>query len=258
MCNMKSRIIKSGEVTIFYYVMGEGPAICLIPSTGRGVNDFFELAEILVEKGFQVILPQPRGIGGSKGPLSGVDFHDFAADTIAAICAETDNVIIAGHAYGCWIARTVAADYPELVRGLVLIAAGSGKFPVELTNAIDCLTSPDAVRQERLAALRLAFFAPDSDPEAWLKGWYLDVKKAQRAARVATDPKTWWHSGSAPILDLIALHDPFRPPSTYNDYISEFGERVTQIKCDEASHALPDEKPEEVAQHILTWAGTLR
>lgn len=258
MNKMKLKTITTGDVTIVYYVLGEGPAICLIPSTGRAVNDFFELAEELASKGFQVILPQPRGIGGSKGPLSGIDFHNFAADTIAAISAETDNVIVAGHAYGCWIARTVAADYPELVRGLVLIAAGSGKFPVELTNAIDCLTSPDTDRQERLAALRLAFFAPESDPEPWLKGWHLDVKNAQRVARVATDPETWWQSGNAPILDLIALHDPFRPPSTYDDYISEFGKRVTQMKCDKASHALPDEKPVQVAQYIFAWVETLR
>lgn len=258
MNNMKSKTITTGDVTIAYYVMGEGTAICLIPSTGRGVDDFFELAEELAGKGFQVILPQPRGIDGSKGPLSGIDFHDFAADTVAAIRAETDSVIVAGHAYGCWIARTVAADYPELVRGLVLIAAGSGKFSVELINAIDCLTSTDADRKERLAALRLAFFAVDSDPESWLKGWYLDVKNAQRAARVATDPETWWHSGRAPILDLIALQDPFRPPSTYKDYISEFGDRVTQKKCDKASHALPDEKPEQVAQYISKWATMLR
>lgn len=258
MSNMKLKTITTDDVTIFYYVMGEGPAICLIPSTGRGVEDFFELAEKLVEAGFQVILPQPRGIAESKGPLFEIDFHDFATDVVSAIRAETERVIIAGHAYGCWIARTVAADYPDLVRGLVLIAAGSGKFPVELTNAIDCLTSPEADRQERLAALRLAFFAPSSDPEAWLKGWHLDVKNAQRNARVATDTETWWHSGNAPILDLIALHDPFRPPSTYNDYINEFGERVTQIKIDKASHALPDEKPVEVAQHIYAWAETLK
>lgn len=255
---MKSKLIVNGDVKISYYVMGEGPAICLIPSTGRGVNDFFELAEKLVELGFQVILPQPRGIGESKGTLSEIDFHDLASDTVMAIRAEVDNVIIAGHAYGCWIARTVAADYPELVRGLVLVAAGSGEFPVELTSAIDILTSTNAKRQERLDALRLAFFAVDSDPEKWLAGWCLHVKNAQRAARAKTELTTWKHSGNAPILDIVALQDPFRPPSTYNDYIDQFGNRVSQKFIDKASHALPDEKPEQVAQHLLAWAKTLR
>lgn len=255
---MKLKVIESGDVIISYYVMGEGPAICLIPSTGRGVKDFFELAENLVEEGFQVILPQPRGIGESKGALSGIDFHDFAADTVMAIRAEVDNVIIAGHAYGCWIARTVAADYPELVCGLVLVAAGSGKFPVELTSAIDILTSTNANKQERLDALRLAFFSVDSDPEKWLDGWFLEVKNAQRVARAKTDPTTWKHSGNAPILDIVALQDPFRPPSTYNDYIDQFGNRVSQKFIDKASHALPDEKPEQVVQHLLAWAKTLR
>lgn len=254
---MQIREVSTGNAKITYYVLGEGTSICLIPSTGRGVRDFFELAEALVKLGFQVILPEPRGIGGSTGSLSDVSFHDFAADIAAAIRAETQNVIIAGHAYGCWIARTLAQNYPDLVRGLVLIAAGSGKFPAELTAAIDRLASFDATRDERLTALRLAFFAPSSDPEPWLEGWHLDVKNAQRAACVATNRDTWWPSGSAPILDLVALQDPFRPPTTYNDYVAEFGDRVTQKTVDQASHALPEEKPLQVAHHIAGWCKTL-
>ncbi len=254
---MQSGTVAAGEAKIFYHLMGEGPAICLVPSTGRSVHDFFELGEILVEAGFQVILPEPRGIGGSEGPLTGIDFHDFAADIVAAARTQSDRFIIAGHAYGCWIARTIAADYPEAVRGLVFIAAGAGKFPAELTGAVDILTSGNASREECLAALRLAFFAENSDPEPWLDGWHTDLKKAQRAAGAATDRETWWRSGSAPILDLVALQDPFRPPSTYNDYILTFGDRVTQKTINHASHALPDEKPAEVARHIAAWAKTL-
>lgn len=256
---MQRKNVIAGDVNIVYHVAGdgEGQVICLLPSTGRSGLDFSELCDALVQHGFTVILPEPRGIGGSKGPMSGIDFHDLAADAVAAIRAETDNVIIAGHAFGCWLARTVAADYPDLVNGLVLVAAGSGKWPDELSEAINLLASADATREERLAALRLAFFAPDSNPEAWLKGWHADVIATQRAARAATDKKSWWHSGRAPILDLVALQDPFRPEQSRNDFILEFGERVSLVTIDGASHALPDEKPVEVAQHISQWAKTL-
>lgn len=255
---MQTRNVAAGEARIVYHVMGEGRAICLLPSTGRSGSDFMELGHALVARGFKVILPEPRGIAGSTGPLTGIDFHDLAADAVAAIREETDSVIIAGHAFGCWLARTVAADYPELVRGLVLIAAGSGQWPAELSQAIDRLASVEATREERLTALRLAFFTPDSNPEPWLEGWHSEVIAAQRAARAATDRDSWWHSGIAPVLDLIALQDPFRTAQSHDDFMRELGDRVLVRTIDGASHALPDEKPLEVAVQIAEWEMTLQ
>lgn len=254
---MQTRQVDAGDASIVYHVMGEGQAICLLPSTGRSSRDFEELCHELAGRGFKVILPEPRGIGGSTGPLSGIDFHDLAADAVAAIRAEADQVLIAGHAFGCWLARTVAADHPELVRGLVLIAAGSGRWPAELSQAIDCLASDTATREERLSALRLAFFAPASNPEPWIEGWHSDVIAAQRSARAATDRDSWWHSGTAPVLDLIALQDPFRAASSHDDFLRELGERVSICTIDGASHALPDEKPFEVAEQIAAWEARL-
>ncbi len=255
---MQTRRVVAGEASIVYHVMGEGRAICLLPSTGRSGKDFTELCHALVARGFKVILPEPRGIAGSAGPMTGIDFHDLAADAVAAIRAETDSVIIAGHAFGCWLARTVAAGYPELVRGLVLIAAGSGKWPAELSEAIDCLASEDATREQRLDALRLAFFAAGNDPEPWLDGWHADVIAMQRAARTATDRDSWWHSGTAPVLDLIALQDPFRAPGNRDDFIRELGDRVSIRTVEGASHALPDERPVEVAAQIAAWDEALQ
>jgi pimeloyl-ACP methyl ester carboxylesterase len=244
----------NGDAEIVYYLAGEGPTICLLPSTGRGGLDFIELADELIKAGFKVILPNPRGIGGSKGSLEGINFHDLAADVIATIKAEGGSAIIAGHAYGCWIARTIAADYPDRIKGLVFIAAGAGKFATKLTDAINTAASNEASKEQRIAALRLAFFAPSSDPEPWLKGWHKDVIAAQRKAREATEPASWQHSGNAPILDIVALQDPFRPPQTYQDYTEAFVGRVTQKTVDHASHALPDEHPKQVACHIINWS----
>ncbi|MFK7994566.1 MAG: alpha/beta fold hydrolase [Granulosicoccus sp.] len=256
---MQCKSVNAGDVKIVYHTAGDGdsPAICLLPSTGRSGRDFHELCNYLTGHGFKVILPEPRGIGGSVGPMAGIDFHDLAADAVAAIRAETNKVIIAGHAFGCWLARTVAADYPDLVSGLVLIAAGSGKWPSELSEAINTLASAHASREERLAALSLAFFTPSSNSEPWLEGWHSDVIATQRAARASTDRESWWHSGRAPILDLVGLQDPFRPASSRNDFVREFKDRVSLVTIDGASHALPDEKPEEVAEEISKWSKTI-
>lgn len=247
----------NGDATISYYAQGKGPLILFIASTGRGTEEFGALAQRLAERGYRVLRPEPRGIGGSKGPMSGVSFHDFANDFAAVIRNEGENAIVAGHAYGGWIARTLATDHAELTRGVVLAAAGAKKWPKELSDAITMINDPASMREQRLAGLRLAFFAKGNDPTPWLEGWHQDVTKSQRAAGKATKRADWWAAGKAPILDLQGGSDPFRPAESRQELKSEFGDRVTVAVIDNASHALPAEKPVETANAIADWADRL-
>lgn len=260
----KRKSVRNGGAEVAYAVLGPAgdaaPTLCLIASTGRGPEDFAHLAEALAEAGLRVVLPWPRGTGASTGPREGITFHDLAADAAAALEAEAGagGAVIVGHAYGCWIARTVAQDRPELVEGVILLAAGGGTWPAALTRAIEVAMDPDAPEAERLAALRLGFFAEGHDPRPWLEGWDAELVLAQRAARAATDRAGWWQSGSAPMLDIVGLQDPFRAPGARDFYLREFAPRVTLITVDGASHALPDEKPREVAALMLEWVKALR
>ena len=259
----QTKTVRNGDAVVSYGVLGPSgdvaPTLCLIASTGRGPEDFVHLAHRLAEGGLRVVLPWPRGTGESTGPLAGITFHDLAADAAAALEAEAGKggAVVVGHAYGCWIARTVAQDRPDLVDGIILLAAGGGKWPEELTRAINVAMSADAPEAERLAALRLAFFAEGHDPRPWLDGWHADLVEAQRAARAATDRDSWWPSGRAPILDVVGLQDPFRTPEARDFYVREFAPRVALVTVDGASHALPDERPDEVAAIMLDWMKTL-
>jgi pimeloyl-ACP methyl ester carboxylesterase len=247
----------NGDATISYYAQGKGPLILFIASTGRGTEEFGDLAKRLAERGYRVLRPEPRGIGASKGPMTGVTFHDFAKDFAAVIRNEGGNAIVAGHAYGGWIARTLATDHPELTRGVVLVAAGASKWPKELSDAITMINDPASTPDQRLAGLRLAFFAKGNDPTAWLEGWHGDVTKSQREAGKATKRADWWAAGKAPILDLQGGADPFRPAESRQELKAEFGDRVTVAVIDNASHALPAEKPAETANAIADWADRL-
>lgn len=251
------RSVRNGDATIVYRAEGEGPLVIVIASTGRGTEEFGPLAVGLAGRGFRVLRPEPRGIGGSTGPMDGVSFHDFAGDFAAVIRAEGGGpAIVAGHAYGNWIARTVASDHPDLVRGVVLVAAGARSMPKELSASIDMIADPEAPEERRLAGLRLAFFAEGSDPRPWLEGWHAEVTASQRAAR-GRSGGSWRTAGSVPVLDLQADADPFRPPESRDELRAEFGDRLTVQVIAGASHALPAEKPEAVADAIAGWAACL-
>src|SRR5204863_188563 len=84
--------------------------------------DFVPIAARLAQAGYRVLRPQPRGIGQSSGPLTGIDLHDYAADVAAVIAHENrEPAFVVGHAFGNRVARMLATDRPDLVRAVALV-----------------------------------------------------------------------------------------------------------------------------------------
>ena len=167
----RREVVRYGDVAIDTIVEGGGPAVVLLPSLARDSEDYDPVAEGLAKAGYRVLRPQPRGIGKSTGPMTGITLHDFARDVAETIKAHGDGrAVVVGHAYGNWVARMTAVDFPGLVRGVVIAAAAAKVYAPELTVMVT--TSGDLSRSEadRLAALRYAFFAPGNDPRVWLHG----------------------------------------------------------------------------------------
>jgi len=249
-------LLKTTDGQVEVHSGGSGPLIVLLPSLGRSAADMAPLGDRLAGRGFRVAAPEPRGIGRSAGPMDGITFHDLARDVAAVIRAEGGRAVIGGHAFGQKVARTVAMDHPELVRAVVMLAgAGRAPIPGEVRAAIlRCgdLSLPDA---DRVAALRIAFFAPGNDPVAagWLQGWDPEVKLKQLAAENRTPPDEFIPAGHASILDLQAEFDTVVPPSARQDLKNELGERVTIRVIANAGHALIPEQPEAVANAMVDY-----
>jgi pimeloyl-ACP methyl ester carboxylesterase len=147
-----------------------------------------------------------------------------------------------------------AVDYPALVRGVVIAAAAASKqYDLSLRAEIDKAGDASLPSAVRLAALRKAFFAPSSDPTAWLQGWHPRIREAQRAAAAAVAQSAWWSGGTAPLLDLQADRDPFRAADTRLKMKAEFGDRVTVAVIPDASHALFPEQPQLVSAALADW-----
>jgi pimeloyl-ACP methyl ester carboxylesterase len=252
------KLIDLGAIRIEYYAQGQGPLVVLLPSLGRGAEDFDDIGPRLAHA-VRVVTPQPRGIGASRGPMSGVTLHDYARDIAAVIEREGRGpALIGGHAFGNFVARTTATDRPELVCGVALLGA-THVWPVPPDVRESIMKSSDLAlsAEERLKYLRHAFFAPGSDARVWLDGWHPEVKKAQRIATDATPQPEWWQAGSVPILDVQPENDVMIPPQSQSRYRDELGERVSIVRIPDAAHALLPEQPAAVAQALLDFAARL-
>jgi pimeloyl-ACP methyl ester carboxylesterase len=215
---MRTReFVRYADIAIEVIVEGQGPAIVLLPSLARDSEDYNAVAEGLAAAGYRALRPQPRGIGKTTGPLTGISLHDFARDIAEVIKAlGGGKAVIAGHAYGNWIARMTAVDHPALVRGVAIIAAAARQFPPELLTAINVAGNPVLPNEQRLEALRFAFFAPGNDPSEWLHGWHPQVRENQRAAAAAVKQSDGGRRASCRYLTcrLRAIHSSRRRSAT--------------------------------------------
>jgi pimeloyl-ACP methyl ester carboxylesterase len=251
--------LRNDNVTIEVIAEGRGPVIVLLPSLGRDSEEFDPVAEHIAKAGFRVVRPQPRGYGGSSGPLQNITLHDLAKDVARVIEHEHGGpAILAGHAFGHFVAKMTAVDYPKLTRGVVLIAASQKNADPEVRASTAIATDVSQPAAERLVRLQRVFFAPGHDASSWLKGFHADVQKSEVIARDATPQDVYWSAGTAPLLDIQAESDPYRPPSSRNELIQEFGaKRMTTVLIPNAAHAVIVEQPIAVAEAIIAWAKAL-
>ena len=252
-------LIRRDNVTIEVIAEGRGPLIVMLPSLGRDSEEFDPAARRIAAAGFRVLRPQPRGYGRSVGPMENLMLHDLAKDIAAVIERENSGpAIIAGHAFGHFVAKMTAVDFPRLVRGVILIGAAQKTPDPAVQQSVAIATDPSQPEAERLKHLRIVFFAPGNDARLWLTGFHANVRAAEIVARDATPQKEYYAAGNVPLLDIQGENDPYKPPSAKNELVDEFGaNRVTVVRVPHAAHAIIVEQPNAVADAVIDWARKL-
>lgn len=250
----ETRKVQRGETTIEYLVDGRGPTVLMLASLGRPAEDFDDLSARLVAAGFTTVRPQPRGIGGSRGPMKGLTLRDLAADAMATVSADASPIVIVGHAFGQRVARMISTLHPERVASVVMLAAG-GKAPMRpgARAALEAVFEPKLPPDQHLAAVKFAFFADGNDPAVWRDGWYGDTAQMQAAATQALKVEEWWGGGKAPLLVIQGLQDTVAPPENGRMIKAEFADRATLHEIDGAGHALLPEQPKQLAELVIEY-----
>ena len=105
----RSGLLEGDDGMLEVLVAGEGPAVVMIPSLGRGADDFADLAGRLAAAGYAALRPQPRGLGRSTasgnrvarmtatlhGDLVAVRTAFFAPGSDASVWFEGWNGLVA-------------------------------------------------------------------------------------------------------------------------------------------------------------------
>jgi pimeloyl-ACP methyl ester carboxylesterase len=135
--------IDAGVLNVGYADAGksDGPVVMLLHGWPYDIHSFDEVAPLLAEKGYRVIVPYLRGFGStrflSSDTLRNGQPSLVALDTLALLDAlKIERAILAGFDWGARSANIIAAIFPERCKALVSVSGyliGSqeaGKVPL--------------------------------------------------------------------------------------------------------------------------------
>ncbi|MER1966369.1 alpha/beta hydrolase [Castellaniella sp. GW247-6E4] len=129
--------------------IGHGRPLLLVHSLLADSRSMDALASEL-SSGYRVVIPDLPGYGGS--PRSGASIPEVAAELMAALAADGLNheLGVLGNGYGGFVALSLAQQFPEEVRRLVLLDSAAA-FPPAGKEGVRAMM--DSVREGGMPAV---------------------------------------------------------------------------------------------------------
>jgi pimeloyl-ACP methyl ester carboxylesterase len=253
------RIVDFTDAKIEIFSQGKGDVVVLLPGGSLSVNYLANLAQSLDASGYRAVRINPRGAGASTGPADGVTLHTLA-DDVAGVIKQLDvsSVWVAGHAFGNRVARMLASAHPEMVRGVILLAAGGKVAPTpDAQKALATLFDARTSEADYLDAMQ--YMVGDPADKA-LAGEALKRSRApqagpiQRTAGMSSQLADWWApSGQMPFLILQGANDQAAPPQNGEMLKADLGDRATLVNIPGAGHLMVVTKPDVVSREIVQF-----
>ncbi|MEP9351001.1 alpha/beta hydrolase [Xanthobacter sp. KR7-225] len=252
------KMVDKGDVHLEIFERGSGQSVLMHPSLGRPAQDFEDLGNAVVKAGYHVVLINPRGIGGSSGPLIDVKLQDLGNDVwTVADQLGLKRAYILGQNFGNRVSRAVSSLQPERVIGLVLLAAGGEIQPDKATwDAFWKMYDPALPQDQHRAAVADVMFAKGNDASAFYTGWHREAALLQTLAAAHTDFKPLYNGGTAPALVIQGLEDKMAPVQNAFDFVVK-RPNATLVAFPNMGHAMLPEQPKQIAFAVIAFLNGL-
>jgi 3-oxoadipate enol-lactonase len=262
--NMKARI---NGMNVVYTDEGKGPALVFLHgfplnrATWQKQLDAFRAS-------YRIIAPDLRGLGESEAGSGATTMAQFAEDTHELLKqVGVSPIVLIGHSMGGYVALAFARQFPQMLKGLVLVATRSGNDTPEAAAArrdtadkvkaqgsklvVDAMAtkmlSPSNSDPRMVEQVR-GFMAP-SKPEGVI-GALLGMAERPDATDVLASIKV-------PTLVITGEDDTLIPP-TESEKLSKAirGSRLEVIP--QAGHLVAFEQPDAFNRAMTEWLNELK
>ena len=136
-------VVKVGNINMYHEVHGEGEPLVLIHGAGLETSSVVPLIQMFTSK-YKVVSIDNRGVGRTDKPNEPYTIEMMAEDTVGLlniIGIKKANFI--GSSMGGRIAQVIAANYPEMVKSLILTATAARVSPSMKTEMEIALKTPE-------------------------------------------------------------------------------------------------------------------
>jgi len=264
---LTARYLLVDGARIRYIDAGRGAPVLLLHGLGASLYAWRKNIAAVAAAGFRVIAFDNRGFGLSDKPPAPYDNTAYARLAVALMDSlGLPSAVLIGHSMGGAIAAEVATEYPQRVRGLVLVgSAGLGaREPLLFRVARWPVVGPTllAFRGRGLTGrlLRSTYFDPSKVTEADVDQYYAPVALPDygRALRgVLTQFRFTALDGrldriAAPTLVLWGEADRWVPIGLGRALAGGIA-RSAFLSVPRAGHSVQEEAPGEVNQLVIKF-----
>jgi len=267
------RYVEANGLDTFAIVAGEGPDVILLHGDLSSTYTWRHLIEPLARTRRVHAIDLP-GHGFSEKPANAPYTTTWMAGHVAAYmqAAGVPSAVIVGNSMGGEVASEVAALYPRVTRGLVLIApAGLRTEEQEVPDlAVRILRWPVVgdiatifpFRSHLAGVLRDAYYDPTRVTDIDIDTYYVALRsrnglaafvaRVRRAASV--DRTSIVRTIGAPTLILVGEVDRLVPVSVARRYGETIAKSRTVV-IERAGHLPQEERPDATLRAIEEWLG---
>jgi pimeloyl-ACP methyl ester carboxylesterase len=224
---VRGRVAGDGVELAYGFWPGRGMPIVGIHALTTTYKTFVGIGERLAGRR-PLFAPDLRGRGDSDKPETGYGMAAHAADVAAAMRAlGIGPSVVVGHSMGAYVATALAAEYPSLVAGLVLLDGG---HPPALPPGLDSDELLDQILGPVVHRLRRSF----SSLEVYLDSWRRLPTFADVPGHCAWGP--WVEEYLA--YDLGGLNGSRRPKAKETGVRADFADMGNRVEAERRLRAV--------------------
>ena len=225
------------------WVAGTGPPLVAIHGLGGSGRYWQELAALLADR-YTVVAPDLGGFGHSDKPDVAYD-QGFHLDDVAAVIsgfAPDTRVALTGHSLGGVLAAMWAAQHPDQIAALAIVAAPfpRGRAAPARPELVPRTSLVRAAADRGLAAAWPLLTLPVRS-RTFPRAVVADYGRHTRASYRRTLDALYWHAGPAAVEGLRAVAAPALILSAHDD------RRVPAEDTERWRRLLPGARSETVA-----------
>jgi len=264
---LTARYVRVDGARIRYVDAGRGPPVVLLHGLGASMYAWRKNVGAMAAAGFRVIAFDNRGFGLSDKPAVPYDNAAYARLAIALLDSlGISDVVLVGHSMGGAIAAEVAIEYPQRVRGLVLVgSAGLGaREPLLFRVARWPVLGPAVLgfrgRGFTARLLKATYFDPSKVTESDVDQYYAPVAQPAYGRALRAVLRQFHFDGlegrldkiEAPTVVLWGEEDRWVPLGLGRALAAGIT-RSAFVSVPHAGHSVQEEAPDEVNHLVIRF-----